>query len=68
MGCFVRYSLSLPLLLEGPSWLVMVLVAVEVDVCAHLLPRRLIYHLDSYKKDRGATNLRQDARRYLAEA
>jgi hypothetical protein len=62
------FSLSLPSLIESLSGLIVVSVAVEVYVCAHLLLRRLIYHLYSYKKDRGATNLRQDARRCLTEA
>jgi hypothetical protein len=38
------FSLFLPLLIESLSGLIVVSVAVEVDVCAHLLLRRLLYH------------------------
>jgi hypothetical protein len=46
----------------------MVPVAVEVDVCAHLLLRRLIYHTDSSKNNRMATSVQQDTRQHLAKA
>jgi hypothetical protein len=42
------FSLFLPLLIESLSGLIVVSVAVEVDVCAHLLLRRLLYHPGSW--------------------